>query len=249
MASFVTIQSVNKNILVAGVIGIFLFSAFFLTKTRLQETIPQATNAPTIASVPQDDKEVIRTFLHEPHLELSYVGTDLPMSYFRVGKVTKVGNGENMDKVEGWVRQVHVYDQKDLINGQCGIYEFHTDARNRTLTAMFIRGLRQNEVDMLKEEGATCSTQTGTMPKISKSEAEIIAFDYLRRAVPTIDQMKDQFEYSLQSQGESHQWLWEDRNFVLPEGLASRPYHYPIIRMVVNGDKTISYWNTVSLFQ
>ena len=196
-----------------------------------------------------EDIAAIQAFMADPSLELSFVNTDLPMPYFRVGKVTKMGNGENMEKVDGWVRQVNVYDQKKLVNGECAVYEYHTDARNHTLTAVTIRGLRPNEVDALKKDGVTCISNPGNMPKIAKAEAETIAMQYLKHAMPNLDQIKDQFTYSLQSNGEAHQWLWEDKDYKLPEGLEGRPYSYPVIRMAVNGDYTVSYWNTVSLFQ
>lgn len=241
----------SRNVFTVGIILVCIIFIGVLTWSRFKprETASQPTNTSTNANIPQDDKEVIRTFMDKPSLELILVGTDLPMPYFRVGKVTRVGTGENMDKVDGWVRQVNIYDQKDLINGTCNIYEFNTDARNHNLTAVLIRGLRQNEIEALKSNGVTCSTNSGAMPKITKSEAETLAFDYLKRVLPNLDQIKDKFEYSFQSNEESHQWLWEDKTYKLPEGLASRPYYNPIIRISVNGDKTISYWNTISLFQ
>lgn len=196
-----------------------------------------------------EDVAAIKAFMADPNLELSFVNTDLPMPYFRVGKVTKMGNGENMEKVDGWVRQVNVYDQKKLVNGECAVYEYHTDARNHTLTAVVIRGLRPNEVDTLKKDGVTCVSNSGNLPKITKKEAENIALDYLKRVVPNLDQIWGQFTYSLQSNGESHQWLWEDKGYKLPEGLEGRPWSHPIIHISVNGDQTISYWNTVLLFQ
>lgn len=196
-----------------------------------------------------EDIAAIRAFMADPNLELSFVNTDLPMPYFRVGKVTKVGNGENIEKVDGWVRQVNVYDQKELVNGECAVYEYHTDDRNHTLTAVVIRGLRPNEVDALKKDVVTCVSNSGNMPKMTKSEAETVAMAYLKRAVPNLDQIKDKFTYLLQSNGEAHQWLWENKGYKLPEGLEGRPYSYPVIRMTVNSDYTVSYWNTVSLFQ
>lgn len=196
-----------------------------------------------------EDMTAIRTFMAEPNLELSFVNTDLPMPYFRVGKVTKMSNGENMEAVDGWVRQINVYDQKELVNGECAVYEYHTDARNHTLTAVVIRGLRPNEVDALKKDGVTCVSNSGNMPKIAKAEAETIAMQYLKHVVPNLDQIKNQFTYSLQSNGEAHQWLWEDKGYKLPEGLEGRPYSYPVIRITVYGNNQIQYWNTVPLFK
>lgn len=192
-----------------------------------------------------EDISAIRTFMADPNLELSFVNTDLPMPYFRVGKVTKMGNGENMEAVDGWTRQVNVYDQKGILNGQCVTYEYHVDVRNHTLTAVVIRGLRPNEIDALKNDGVTCISNPGNAPKITKAEAETIAMDYLKRAVPNFDQIKDQFTYS---EGKSHTWLWEDKGYKLPEGLEGRPYSYPTIRITVDGNKQIQYWNTVPLF-
>jgi len=87
------------------------------------------------------------------------------------------------------------------------------------------------------------------MSKITKAEAEVLAKDYLKRAVPDLDKIWGQFTFSLQSNGELHQWLWENKGYKLPEGLEGRPWSHPIIRISVNGDQTISYWNTVPLFE
>lgn len=194
------------------------------------------------------DITAIRTFMANPTLELSYINTDLPMPYFRVGKVTKLDNGENMEKVDGWIRQINVYDQKGVLNGQCVTYEYHVDGRNHTVTAVSIRGLHKSEIDALKDEGITCVSNPSKMPKITKAEAETIAMGYLKRAVSNFDQIKSQFVYSLQSNGEAHQWLWENKGYKLPEGLEGRPYSYPTIRISVYGNE-IQYWNTVSLFE
>ncbi|NMB56551.1 hypothetical protein GYA19_01265 [Candidatus Beckwithbacteria bacterium] len=195
-----------------------------------------------------DDVTVIRTFMANPNLELSFVKTDLPMPYFRVGKVTKVGNGESMEAVEDWVRKVNIYDQKGILDGRCATYEYQLDARSHKLTSVDIRGLRPNEIEALKKDGINC-VDSYQMPKISKADAETIAKGYLKRAVPNLDQIWEEFIYSLQSNGELHQWLWEDKGYKLPEGLEGRPYSYPIIRITVYGNKQIQYWNTVSLFQ
>lgn len=205
--------------------------------------VNQTTDATT------KDMSAIKTFMAEPNLELSFVNTDLPTQYFRVGKVTKMGNGENMEAVDGWTRQVNVYDQKALVNGQCSIYEYHTDARNHTLTALIIRGLRPSEIDSLKNNGVTCISNPGNVPNLIKAEAETIAMNYLKRAVPNFNQIKDQLVYTQQQNGESHDWVWEDKGYKLPEGLSGRPYSYPTIRIAVYGNNDIQYWNTVSLFE
>jgi len=198
---------------------------------------------------PDEDTVAIRMFIAKPNLEILFVNTDLPMSYFRVGKVTKVAGGENMEAVEGWIRQVNVYEQTELIKGQCAVYEYHTDARNHTLTAVIIRGLRPSEIDSLKNNGITCISNPGNVPNLTKAEAETIAMNYLKRAVPNFNQIKDQLVYTQQQNGESHDWVWEDKGYKLPEGLSSRPYLYPTIRISVYGNNEIQYWNTVSLFE
>jgi hypothetical protein len=166
-----------------------------------------------------------------------------------VGKVTKQANGENIEKVDDWVHQVNVYDQKGVLNGQCATYEYHVDTKSHTVTAVAIRGLRPDEINALKNDGITCITDSDKLPKITKAEAEAIAKDYLKRAVPDLDKIWSQFTYSLQSNGQSHQWLWEDKDYKLPEGLEGRPYSYPTIRITVDGNKQIQYWNTVPLFK
>jgi hypothetical protein len=87
------------------------------------------------------------------------------------------------------------------------------------------------------------------MQKITKAEAESVAMEYLQRSLPNFDEIKDRFVYTSRNNGESHEWLWEDKNYQLPESLASRPYPGPIIRISVYDDSSIQYWNTVSLFE
>lgn len=197
------------------------------------------------------DKATIRSFMAEPVLELAFVKTDVPFPiYFRVGKVTQMEGGENMEAVDGWVRKVNIYHQEELLNGQCSVYEYHVDSRNHSLVAVVISGLKPSEIESYKNKGVTCAdTSPNTMPKTTKIEAEAIAMDYLARGVKNFDQIKDQFIYSEKYNGELHQWFWEDRAYKLPEGLEGRPYSYPTIRITVDGNKQIQYWNTVSLFQ
>lgn len=114
---------------------------------------------------------------------------------------------------------------------------------------MVIRGLKQSEINSLKAEGIACVPDSHNMSKISKTEAEAIAMAYLVRGVQTFDQIKDLFTYSQQYNGESHEWIWKNKSYELPNGLAGDPYSYPIVRIVIYGDKSILYENTTSLFE
>jgi len=197
------------------------------------------------------DETTIRNFMAESALELSFVKSDVPFPvYFRVGKVTQMEGGENMETVEGWTRQVNIYHQKELLNGQCSVYEYHVDSRNHSLAAVIIAGLKPSEIEGYKSNGVICSdASSNTMLKITKTEAEAVVFGYLARGVKNFDQIKDQFIYSEKYDGELHQWFWEDKSYELPEGLEGRPYSYPTIRITVDGNKQIQYWNTVPLFE
>ena len=197
----------------------------------------------------QKDFNVIRSFVANPNLDLVSKGIGLPQPYFMVGKASTLdkGGGIRIEKVTEWERQVNIYEQKDLINGQCEVYEYQTDSRNNTLTAVHIRDLRPSEIDSLKASGTTCGTPS-TVPKLSKTEAEVIATDYLKRALPNFDQIKDKLAYSEKLGGESQEWRFEDKSYKLPEGLVGDPYSYPVIRIVIFGDKSILYENTTSLF-
>ncbi|MFH1971295.1 MAG: hypothetical protein ABIJ05_02840 [Patescibacteria group bacterium] len=198
----------------------------------------------------EKDMDAIKSFMAEPNLDLIPMGTGLPQPYFMVGKVSQLekGDGIQIDKVPEWVRQVNIYEQKDLINRQCEVYEYQTDARNNTLTAVHIRNLRSSEVDVLKSSDITCGAAS-TVPKLSKAEAETVATDYLKRALPNFDQIRDQLTYSQKLGGESQEWRWEDKRYKLPEGLGGDPYSYPVVRIVIYGDKSILYENTMSLFE
>lgn len=238
-------MSMKTKIITTVFLIVIVGMAYWLIKQQASNTSTSSNVTPSPITKENSDQETIRAFMDNPNLEVKYVNKDLPTVYFRVGKITKVGSGENMDKVDSWVREVNVYDQKDLLNGSCSVYEYHTDARNHALTAVVIRGLRQEEIDNLKKDKMPCQPSSDN-ETITKAEAENIAFSYLKRAIPNFEKIKDQFAYS--PQYNSHEWIWEDNNFKLPEGLSSRPYNYPIIRISVYGNRTIQYWNTTSLF-
>src|SRR3989344_3254720 len=206
----------------------------------------QSGKAPTLPSKQvvdniSEDTATIKSFMSDPNLELVYKGTDLPQPYFMVGKVSQLekGGGIKIEKVSGWERLVNVYEQKDLINGTCSVYEYHTDSRNDVLTTVRIRNLKPSEI-----EETSCTESTNQMPIMTKKEAETLAMSYLKRALPNLSDIKDKFVYTQKLGGESHIWMWEDKNYQLPEGLGGDLYSYPTIRIVVNGDRQIQYWNT-----
>ncbi len=196
-----------------------------------------------------EDLVAIKNFMGNSDLELAYIGTDFPQPYFMVGKVSELekGGGIKIEHVEDWKRTVNVYEQTDIIDDRCAVYEFHTDARNHKLISVRIRNLKSSEIEALD---TPCSETNNQMPVVSKSDAEAVAMAYLNRALPESDQIiKDEFSYSQKSGGQSHEWKWEDVDYELPEGLAGDPYSHPIIRIVVYGDGTIQYENTTSLFE
>ena len=241
-------EKMKTKIIIALLIVVSLGFGFAWLKQNNQVPVSPSKQA---VDVTTQEETAIRNFMVEPNLELSFIKSDLPFpNYFRVGKVTKVSGGENMEAVEGWTRQVNVYHQKELLGEQCSVYEYHIDPRSHSLVSVVIAGLKPSEIEEYKNSGITCvTTGSNSMPKITKSEAESIAMGYLSRGVKNFDQIKDQFVYSPGYNSESHNWFWEDKSYKLPEGLEGRPYSYPTIRISVYGNKEIQYWNTVSLFQ
>ena len=110
----------------------------------------------------QKDINSIRSFMANPNLDLSFKETGLPQPYFMVGKAFPLdkGGGMRIEKVTEWERQVNIYEQKDLVNGQCEVYEYQTDSRNNTLTAVHLRNLRPSEIDNLKKSGTMSGKAT-----------------------------------------------------------------------------------------
>lgn len=247
MVGYNRAMKIGKYSTVILIISFIVLIIFIFLRSE-STSLPTGLYSNEQAEVESSDLTSIKSFVGDPYLELSFINTDLPTPYFRVGKVTQMDGGENMEAVDGWTRKVNIYNQKELINGKCSVYEYHTDVRNHNLTAVLIRGLKPNEIDALKEGGVTCTPDTNTMPKISKTDAEKIAMGYLQRALSGNERIRDAFVYSEQLDGESHEWLWEDKNYKLPEGLSARPYLNPVIRVSVYGDRSIQYWNTTSLF-
>lgn len=232
----------------ATVVIVFLAIVAFIFLFLRSRPISVSDNSNTSEQTERTDLATIRSFTGNPNLELTFVNTDLPMPYFRVGKVTQMDGGENMEAVEGWTRKVNVYNSKELINGKCSVYEYHTDERSHALTAVLMRGLRPSEIEDLNKNNITCISDSKDMPKITKAEAETIAMEHLTRALPNYEQIKNELIYSQQLSGESHEWRWEDKDYKLPEGLSARPYSYPIIRISVYGDGEFQYWNTTPFF-
>lgn len=200
-----------------------------------------------IVDTASEDMVAIRSFMADPDHEIVFVRTDLPQPYFMVGKVTRLADGENIEKVDGWVREVNVYEDTKPLSDTCGVYQYHIDPRSHTLTQAVTRGLRPNEIEALKQKGTPCTETTSETIKLTKFEAEQIAFGYLERALPNFNEIKDQFVYTQTLKGQT--WLWEDKNYQLPEGLEGRPYSYPVIRLTVFSTGQILYWNTMSLFE
>jgi hypothetical protein len=195
------------------------------------------------------EMSAIRKFMADPNLELSFINTDFPMPYFRVGKVTKTKDGENMEAVEGWTKKVNVYEDTKTLQNSCAVYQYHVDSKSHALTQVVTRGLRQDEIEALKQKGIPCvsADPLENAPALTKEEAQKIAFGYLSRALPNFEEIRDQFVYSQDQK--AHTWLWEDKSYQLPEGLEGRPYSYPIIRLTVYSPEQILYWNTVPLFE
>src|SRR3989338_8522417 len=92
-------------LLILVAVGVFVLQKQGTTPSLITNKVVDTTSK---------DIAVIRTFMAEPNLELSFVNTNLPQPYFMVSKVTKLTNGENIEEVDGWVRQVNVYDQKGV---------------------------------------------------------------------------------------------------------------------------------------
>lgn len=229
------------------IILLFLGGGFVLLKQANKPSISNSTvnkqQDPKLADIAS-----IGGFMGNPSLKVSFIKEDVPMPYFRVGRVTKTKDGEYMQPTDDWLRKVNVYRQEDLIEGSCSVYEYHIDVRNHKLVAVLIAGLNQNEIEALEEKGTPCLSAgpKNNVLTITKGEAQDIAFGYLRRTLPNFEEIKDKFAYS---KDKSHSWIWENKDYRLPAGLEGRPYSYPTIRISVYDDGKIQYWNTVPLFE
>lgn len=106
------------KIIIALIVLISLGAGFVVWK---QSSKAPATTTNQKDETLIDDVTVIRTFMANPNLELSFVRTDLRMPYFKVGRITKTKDGENLEPTDDWLRQVNIYRQKDLINNQCSV--------------------------------------------------------------------------------------------------------------------------------
>ena len=141
-----------KTKIIITLLVVFALGAGFVW-LKQKGKVPAMPSKQVVDSTTQEEA-AIRDFMAKPDLELTFVKTDVPFPvYFRVGKVTQVNGGENMEAVEGWRRKVNIYRQKELLHGQCSVYEYHIDPRNHFLVAVVIAGLTLSEIEEYKNNG------------------------------------------------------------------------------------------------
>jgi len=208
-------------------------------------------------------KETIKFFMDNPNLSVEYVTNRKNPSNFTVGKVTPID--DNLPGVTGawrtdvppeWERPVYIFQQTEYINELCEVYEYEVDVRNSQIVEVHVRypeSIQNLSLDERKKQCGSLSSLYG--PVVTEEEIKTVTMDYLARAVSDFDQIKDQFEYRPSTKtpvniAAAHEWIWQDTDYKLPEGLSGDVYNYPTIRIIISsGGKLIYYFNSVGLFK
>lgn len=197
--------------------------------------------------------QTIRKFMNEPNLQLTYIATRRP-SNFNVGKITNQdAGGFTMEDVKGWDRRVEVYQQKDIVDDQCEVYEYEVDIRNNQLVEVHVR-----YPDGISVGSPQCIGKASLyFPLKTKGQIEQAAFDYLCRVPESTGSMlassSIQPQYIPSMKGSTkpsqNEWRWEDKSYKLPDGLYSDAFAYPVLRIIMtSGGKLMYYFNSTGLF-
>jgi len=223
-----------------------------------QENIPPLT----IQSESQI-KETVKAFMDNPNLTVEYVTNRKNPSNFNVGKVTPIN--DNLPGVAGawrtdvppeWERPVYIFQQTEYIDELCEVYEYEIDARNGQLVEVHVKypeAIQRLSLDQRKEQCQSLGSLYG--PIKTEAQIETVAMDYLARAIPNFEAIKSEFTYKPSTENPvniaaAHEWIWQDADYQLPEGLTGDVYNYPTIRIIVSsGGKLIYYFNSVGLFE
>lgn len=151
---------------------------------------------------------------------------------------------------------MYIFQQTEYIDELCEVYEYEIDARNNQLIEVHVRYPEAIQELSLDERKENCNGLNSLYTPV-KTEVEIkdVAVAYLSRIVSNYDQIKSKFVYKPSKENPvniaaAHEWIWQDTDYKLPEGLTGDVYNYPTIRIIVSsGGKLVHYFNSVGLFQ
>lgn len=223
-----------------------------------QENIPPLT----IQSESQA-QENIMAFMDNLDLTIQHVTNRKNPSNFNVGYVTPIDrdlpgitSAWRTDVPPEWERPVYIFQQTNYIDELCEVYEYEIDARNGQLVEVHVKYpeiIQRLSLDQRKQQCSSLGSLYGPI----KTEAQIkaIAMAYLSREIPNFEEIEPQFIYKPSTENPvniaaAHEWIWQDTNYQLPEGLTGDVYNYPTIRIIISsGGKLIYYFNSVGLFE
>jgi hypothetical protein len=194
----------------------------------------------------ETSKESIGSFMNDAGLDLSNQGIKHP-SNFSVGAYEQLVNGVQgegrMVIPKEWERNVYLFEQNNLTK-DCQVYSYEVDTHSGKVVQVQLAG-NPPVGSELQEAKAKCE-QLNPLRQITAEEAETIAFDYIRKNVPDLSATKANITAE---QGDRYIYTWEDKNYVLPEGLTSEPWPYPTIRVILDKQgRLMSYLNTTFFF-
>lgn len=247
----------NTTKIVIGVAVVIVIVGIIAIASPKKDSTPQTqSKTQTEARAPEDhtqaDTAVIRTFMDDSSMELTFEGNKHPAN-FMIAKETVIGNGAGRyDTPAEWERYVNLYADNKLVgNGLCEKYEFEVDARNSQIVEAHIRTLTPEELQHLSAVGESCAGQRTQGPTVTKAQAQVTAEKYLSAGIAGYSEIQGKLTYaSITGKYAAHEWSWKDTSFKVPEGLVADPFPYPLIRIQISTNgKLVFYGNTTSLFK
>jgi hypothetical protein len=254
-----TIEKQWQLVSTEGVCGDLFNQKEELAKERSFQTSQLQTQLDLLTARPESERqkamEAIRAFMAKPNLQLQYMSTRHP-SNFNVGVVTnQTDNGYTMEDIDGWEREVEVYQQKEYIGNTCEVYEYEVDVRNNDIVQVGIRYPQEGVIANPKKQSECQDTRSLETPILLMADIKDIAMGYVQRGVKNLDTIKDKFIYEGSADNPKtisahNAWIYENKDYKLPEGLfAEAPSKIPTIwSRVSSGGYLIMYLNPTGLF-
>lgn len=195
-------------------------------------------------------KEAVKKFIDNQDAELVYSNFSLHPSNFLVG----ISSGQNKEsKVmrisSEWLRPVYIFQEKKFINNDCQVYQYEVSAENYEVIE-----IQTAWPQWFQPEEKNDCPDVYSQPAKSKEELENFAFQFFSD-VPKYNRLLSNSDESNLSPKFTelkyfYEWLWEDKNISLPEGLTGDPYQHPVIKIMLTKDGRLDYYlNTTELFE
>jgi hypothetical protein len=195
-------------------------------------------------------KEAVRKFMDDQGMELIYSSFSPHPSNFLVG----ISSGQNKESramriSSEWLRPVYIFQEKKFINNDCQVYQYEVSAENYEVIE-----IQTAWPQWFQPEEKNDCPDVYSQPTKSREELENFAFKFFLD-IPRYNRLllsSDESDFSpkFTELKYFYEWLWENKNISLPEGLTGDPYQHPVIKIMLTKDGRLDYYlNTTELFE